>query len=317
MLVIDRETVNAIADYRGLVGALTEMYRSGVDVLDRTILTQPTPSGAEADCLIQTAWMRDKAFGLKIANVFPDNVARGIPSVVGLYVLFDGKTGEPLATIDGVAETFFKTASNSAVASNLLARPEAKVLAMFGAGKLAPHLVKAHAAVRPIERVLIWNRTHANAERLAAELDRPGFRVTATRDAAAAAAEADIVTAATFATAPIVKGQWLKPGAHVDLVGGYTPNFREADGEAVRRSGRLYVDSRQSTVGVCGDVIGPVSEGHLSDATIHDLFELVQGKAQGRRGADDITVFKSGGGGHEDLAAALALCEAARKRASA
>ncbi len=137
----------------------------------------------------------------------------------------------------------------------------------------------------------------------------------AVADPAEAAAEADIVSAATFATEPIVKGAWLKPGAHVDLVGGYTPQFREADGEAVRRSGRLYVDSRQSTVGVCGDVIGPIGEGVLSEANVIDLFELAQGKAQGRRGDDDITVFKSGGGGHEDLAAALALYEAAKGRA--
>ncbi len=278
------------------------------------MLSQPTPSGAEADCLIQSAWMRDKAFGMKIANVFPDNLAKGIPSVVGLYVLFDGTTGEPLATIDGVAETFFKTASNSAVASNLLARKDARVLAMFGAGKLAPHLVKAHAAVRPIERVLVWNRTQVNAEKLAAELTAAGFRATAVADPAEAAAEADIVSAATFATEPIVKGAWLKPGVHVDLVGGYAPQFREADGEAVRRSGRLYVDSRQSTVGVCGDCLGPIAEGVLTEARVIDLFELAQGKAAGRLAEDDITVFKSGGGGHEDLAAALALYEVARAR---
>ena len=237
MLVIDRETVNRIADYRQLVAALTAMYRTGVDALERTILTQPAPKGGENDCLIQTAWMRDKAFGMKIANVFPDNLAKGIPSVVGLYVLFSGATGEPLATIDGVAETFFKTASNSAVASDLLARKDSRVLAMFGAGKLAPHLVKAHAAVRPIERVLVWNRTHANAEKLAAELTTAGFRAAATADPATAASEADIVNAATFATEPIVKGAWLKPGAHVDLVGGYTPIYREADGEAVECPG--------------------------------------------------------------------------------
>lgn len=314
MLVIDRETVNAIADYRALVAALTEMYRTGVDALERSILTQPAPEGGENDCLIQTAWMRDKAFGLKIANVFPANLSKGIPSVVGLYVLFDGTTGEPLATIDGVAETFFKTASNSAAASNLLARKDARVLAMFGAGKLAPHLVKAHASVRAIERVLVWNRTQANAEKLAAELSAAGFRAAATADPATAASEADIVSAATFATEPIVKGAWLKGGAHVDLVGGYAPQFREADGEAVKRSGRLYVDSRQSTVGVCGDVIGPIKEGVLTDAKVIDLFELAQGKAQGRRGDDDITVFKSGGGGHEDLAAGLALFELARAR---
>jgi ornithine cyclodeaminase len=314
MRVLDRETVEAIADYPMLVEALTSMYRAGVDVIDRALLTQPAPGGeGTADCLIQTAWMRDKAFGLKIANVFPGNVKRGLPSVVGLYVLFDGTTGEALAVIDGVAETFFKTASNSAVASNLLARPDAGVLLMMGAGNLAPYLIAAHSTVRPIERVLIWNRTKANAEKLARRLDRPGRPVIAVDDPAAAVAEADIVSCATFATAPILKGDWLKPGAHVDLVGGYTPELREADGEVVRRGGRLYVDSRLSTVGVAGDVIGPIGEGVLDEARIIDLFELASERAEGRRSADDITVFKSGGGGHEDLAAALALLAQAER----
>lgn len=312
MIVIDERRVHAIADYRTLVAALTDMYRAGVDALDRQILTQPTPSGAEADCLIQTAWMRDKAFGLKIANVFPDNAKRGLPSVVGLYVLFDGTTGVPMAVIDGVSETFFKTASNSAVASNLLARAGARTLLMMGAGKLAPHLIKAHSAVRPIDRVLIWNRTQANAERLASELEREGVPARAVTDAREATAEADIVSCATFATEPILKGADLKPGAHVDLVGGYQPHFREADGETVRRGGRLYVDSRQSTVEVCGDVLDPIAEGVLDPSAIIDLFELARGDRPGRGSDEEITVFKSGGGGHEDLAAALALYAAAR-----
>lgn len=307
MLVIDRDKVNAIADYRVLVEALSEMYRKGVDALERQILTQPTPDGGEADCLIQSAWMRDKAFGLKIANVFPANVKIGKPSVVGLYVLFDGTTGEPMAVIDGVAETFWKTASNSAVASNLLARQDASVLLMMGAGNLAPYLIGAHSAVRPIRKVMIWNRTKAHGERLAAQLDRPGLSVIAVDDPATAAAEADIVSCATYATSPILKGTWLKPGAHVDLVGGYAPQFREADGDVARRAGRFYVDSRQSTVEVCGDLIGPLSEGALAQDRIVDLFELASGRKPGRGSDGEITLFKSGGGGHEDLAAALAL----------
>lgn len=317
MRVIDRDEVYAIADYRRLVDALAEMYRSGVDALERTILTQPGPDGGETDCLIQTAWMRGRAFGSKIANVFPANVRIGKPSVVGLYVLFDGATGEPLAAIDGVAETFFKTASNSAVASQALARPDASVLLMMGAGGLAPHLIAAHCAVRPIREVRIWNRTFASARALAEKLDRPDRPVRAVEDAAAATDGADIVSCATYAGAPILRGAWLKPGAHVDLVGGYAPQFREADGETVRRAGRLYVDSRQSTVGVCGDVIGPVSEGVLSEDRIVDLFEMLQGRRPGRQSADEITVFKSGGGGHEDLAAALCLYEIATGGAAA
>ncbi len=314
MRVIDGNEVHRIADWGQLVDALTAMYRNGVDALERSILTQPAPGGGENDCLIQTAWMRDKAFGLKIANVFPGNVKLGKPSVVGLYVLFDGATGEPTAVIDGVAETFFKTAANSAVASSLLARNDASVLLMMGAGRLAPYLIAAHASVRPISRVLIWNRTRANAEALAARLDRPGLSVVVADDPAVAARTADIVSCATYATEPILQGAWLRPGAHVDLVGGYAPHFREADGQAVRRAGgRLFVDSRPSTVGVCGDVIGPMTEGVLAGDGITDLFELASGKRPGRQAESEITVFKSGGGGHEDLAAALALVERAAR----
>jgi ornithine cyclodeaminase len=308
MRVIDYDEVHRIANWGVLVGALTDMYRNGVDALERTILTQPGPGGVENDCLIQTSWMRDRAFGLKIANVFPGNIALGKPSVVGLYVLFDGRTGEAKAAIDGVAETFFKTAANSAVASDLLARKDARTLLMMGAGRLAPYLVKAHASVRPISRVLIWNRTKANAEKLAASLTSAGLAAGVAEDPARAAAEADIVCCATYATEPILKGAWLKEGAHVDLVGGYTPQLREADGETVRRGGgRMFVDSRQSTVAVAGDLMGPLQEGVLTETAITDLFELASGRKPGRRSQSEITVFKSGGGGHEDLAAALAL----------
>jgi ornithine cyclodeaminase len=180
---------------------------------------------------------------------------------------------------------------------------------MMGAGNLAPYLIRAHASVRPIRRVMIWNRTPDKAEALAARLDRPGLSVIAINDPAPVACEADIVSCATFASAPILEGAWLRPGCHVDLVGSYTPEGREADSEVLRRAGRLFVDARLSTVGVSGDVIGPLAEGVITEEGITDLFQLARGERLGRRDAQEITVFKSGGGGHEDLAAALFLHE--------
>jgi alanine dehydrogenase len=309
MRFIDWDGVHKLADYPSLVGALASMYAGGCDAMDRLLMSQPTKDGDEGDFLMQPAWMRGRGFGIKIANVFPGNEARGKPSIIGVYLLFDGNTGEPLAVIDGTAETLVKTASNSAVATTFLARDNTETMLMMGAGNLAPYLIAAHASVRPIRRVMIWNRTKAKAESLAARLSKPGFVVEAVTDPAAAAARADLVSCATYAAEPILKGAWLKPGTHVDLVGSYRPDLRESDDDVIRRAGRLYVDARFSTVEIAGDVIEPLKSGVLSKDNITDLFELAQGKRPGRATAEEITVFKSGGGGHEDLAAALMLYE--------
>jgi alanine dehydrogenase len=307
MRIIDGTEVLKVAKFPLLVEELTRMYRSGCDAMDRMILSQPTADGDQGDFLMQPAWIRGQAFGIKIANVFPGNETRGKPSIMGSYLLFDGNTGEPLAYIDGTAETLVKTAANSAVASKLLATPDTATMLMIGAGNLAPHLIAAHASVRPIRRVMIWNRTEAKARELAARLDRPGFEVRAVSDAAAAAAEADLISCATYATDAVIRGSWVRPGAHIDLVGSYRPDLRESDDELIRRAGRLFVDARFSTVEISGDVIEPLKRGILRKEDITDLFELAQGRAKGRASKEDITVFKSGGGGHEDLATAMML----------
>lgn len=245
----------------------------------------------------------------QIANVFPGNHRRGLPSILGAYVLFDGNTGELLGCIDGPAETNVKTACNSAVASRFLARPDASTMLMMGAGALAPYLIAAHASIRPIRRVMTWNRTTEKAKALPQRLSKQGFRVEAVTDPAEAAAEADLVSCATYSTEPILKGEWLKQGAHVDLVGSYRPDLRESDDDVMRKAGRLFVDERSSTVGVSGDVIEPVRKGLVEPGEITDLFELAQGRKPGRRSDHEITVFKSGGGGHEDLATAMFLFE--------
>lgn len=311
MRFIDWDEVHRLADYPSVVDAIARMYSAGCDAMDRMIMSQPTADGDEGDFLMQPAWMRGRAFGIKIANVFPANEARGMPSILGVYVLFDGNTGALLACIDGPAETMIKTACNSAVASRLLARAGAQTMLMMGAGKLAPYLIAAHASVRPIRRVLIWNRSPDKAKALAARLNRPDFEVRAVTDAAGAAGEADLISCATYAAEPILHGKWLKPGTHVDLVGSYRPDLRESDDEVIRRAGRLYVDARFSTVEIAGDVTEPLKRKIIKPGDITDLFELSQGKRPGRADEKEITVFKSGGGGHEDLATAMMLYERA------
>ncbi|MBN8998703.1 MAG: ornithine cyclodeaminase family protein, partial [Rhizobiales bacterium] len=245
--------------------------------------------------------------GVKIVTVFPGNAARGAATVQGAYLLLSGETGAPLALIDGPRLTLWRTAAASALAADYLARPDARHLVMAGAGALAAHLVAAHAAQRPIERVSIWARRRDRAEALAARLDRPGLAVAAVHDLDAAVAEADIVSAATLAAAPLIHGDRLRSGTHVDLVGGFTPAMREADDAAVRRA-RVYVDTLAGALAEAGDIVQPIAAGVLDrDAIAGDLFALARGEAVGRRSADEITLFKSVGTALEDLAAAIAV----------
>ena len=250
MHVIDAERAHALLDYPGLVEALRELFRRGVDRLDRAFLDQPLPQGESNNWLILPAWQFGRNFGAKLVSVFPGNAGKGKEAVLGIYALFDGETGEPLAVIDGAALTVRKTAANSALAATYLAREDAERMVMVGAGAMAPHLMMAHCAVRPIREVKVWNRSAERAHRLAGDLKIDGVRIEATEDLEAAVSWADLVSCATMATKPLIKGAWLKPGTHLDLVGGYRPDMREADDDAVKRAQRHYIDTRMTTIGV-------------------------------------------------------------------
>jgi alanine dehydrogenase len=224
-----------------------------------------------------------------------------LPSVQALYPLFDGKNGAPLAVLDGTALTYRKTAADSALGSRLLSNPHSRILLMVGAGALSPYLIDAHRALRPsIERVLIWNRDRAKAAKLAKTL-----KAEVADDLERAVREADIVSCATSSTSPVVKGSWLKPGAHLDLVGSFTPEMREADDEAVKRA-RLFVDSRWFAIDQPGDLADPLRRGVIRRQDIEaDLFELCRDGYDVNRKPEDITLFKNGGGAHLDLFTAL------------
>jgi ornithine cyclodeaminase len=188
----------------------------------------------------------------------------------------------------------------SALAADYLARSDARTLLVVGAGAQAPWMVAAHRTVRPsLSRVLVWNRTPAGAKALAATLHGE-----AVADLATAVAEADIITCVTASTMPLIEGARLRPGTHVDLVGGYTPAMRESDDTAVRRS-RVFVDTRRFTLHEAGDIFQPLRDGVITEADVlADLFQLVRGEVAGRRNAEEITLFKNAGGGHLDLMAA-------------
>jgi ornithine cyclodeaminase len=303
MRYIAAAELDARLEFPPLVDALRELFRRGVDHARSIHLNQPLADGRQNDWLLLPAWQFGRHMGIKLVSVFPGNESKGLASIQGLYVLFDGQSGLPVAAIDGAAITLWKTAANSALAATYLARADARTLLMIGAGALAPYLARAHCAVRPIDRVMIWNRTPANAGRMAAGLGRHGLAAEVAGDLAAAVGQADVVSCATMATAPVVNGAWLRPGVHLDLVGGYRPDMREADDEAVRRA-RIFIDAWFTAGAHCGDICTPLAAGLIAKDAVTDTFQLARGERPGRRGDDEITLFKSGGGGHEDLGTA-------------
>ncbi|MBN9010876.1 MAG: ornithine cyclodeaminase family protein [Rhizobiales bacterium] len=306
MRFIDAAAIDQALDVPALVEALREAFRGGITVPTRHHHTVPRAGAADATFLLMPAWNDDPAsfIGTKLVTIFPDNATRGQASVLGTYVLMEGATGRVVALLDGVALTLRRTAAASALAATYLARPDARRLLMVGAGALAPHLIAAHAAVRPIREVAIWNHRPERAEALAARLDRPGLAVRAVTDLDAEIAAADIVSAATLSTEPLVHGEALRPGTHVDLVGGFTPHMREADDAAIARA-RVHVDTRAGATKEAGDITQPLASGALAEgAILGDLFDLAAGRSIGRQGAGEITLFKSVGTAIEDLAAA-------------
>ncbi len=241
--------------------------------------------------------------GVKIVNVFPGNSARGLPAVLGLYVLQSGVTGAPLATMDGTRLTLWRTAAASALAARHLARSDAKSLLLVGAGAMAPFLARAHASQRRIERIAVWNHRPEGAHRLAQGLIAQGFRAHATGRLEEAVREADIISCATLSQTPLVAGAWLKAGQHLDLVGAFNMHMREADDAALKRA-RVFVDTG-AALEEGGDVAIGLQNGALTRAdVVADLAALVRG-APGRGGPLEITLFKSVGAAIEDLAAAM------------
>jgi len=307
--VVTAGDIDRLLTYESLIAALEEAFRSDIAVPDKIAYFVPQPDGSEAKVLLMPAWTvsGERFIGHKLVNVFPGNLKHGKPSVNGSYLLMSGDTGETLAVMDGAALTLWRTACASALAAKFLARPDASHLVIVGTGALAPHLVRAHRAVRPIERVTLWNRTRSRAVSTAFALSAAGIEPTIADDLEEAVREADIVSCATLSEAPLIKGAWLRKGTHVDLVGAFTLKTRESD-DAVMRRARIYVDWRKSAPKSSGDIAVPLRKKVIALKDIRgDLFELCQGKVKGRTGKDHITLFKSTGVAIEDLAAAMLI----------
>lgn len=311
MRVLDAAAIDSALDFPALIETIDAALRSEI-VSPVRHHHQIERADGNATNLIMPAWNAgtDGFLGIKIVNVFPGNAARSLPSVMGTYVLMNGDTGAPLAVMDGARLTLWRTAAASALAARYLAKTQATTHLMVGAGALAPFFIRAHRAVHPINRTILWNKTRASAEELAAGLAQDGIAVEVTDSLETAARQADIISTATLSTTPLIHGAWLKPGAHLDCVGAFSPSMRETDDEAVLRA-RLFADIRASVLKEGGDFVQPLRAGLIGEAKIEaDLFDLARGTVVFERKTGDITFFKSTGSAIFDLAAATLVAKA-------
>ena len=257
--------------------------------------------------LSRAAWIDGMGQLVKTATIFPGNAAQGLSNINGAVTLFSDETGVLEAVIDFHLVTKWKTAGDSAFAATQLARPDSRNILIVGAGTVAHSLREAYGAVFPDAQFTVWNRSPAGAEKLAAAYPK----VTVATDLETAVRAADIVTCATMTTQPILRGDWLQPGQHIDLIGAYRPDMREADDTCLKRA-CVFVDSRDTTLGHIGEIKIPLEQNTISEADI--LADYYQPDRFKRPKNDEITLFKNGGGAHLDLMTSRYILEAWRAR---
>ncbi len=250
----------------------------------------------------------EEVFGAKLVTLFPDNPSRGIPTVQGYILLFNRADGTPLALVEAASVTALRTAAASAAATRVLAREDASILAVLGCGVLAESHLEAMLAIRPVRDVRVWGRDVQKATAFAKRhANRGGARVRAVADAAEAVADAHLVCTVTGSNTPILEGEWLSPGAHVNLVGAHNPATREADGAVLAR-GRVYTEITEFALAEAGDLLLAVEEGHFAlDDIVGEIGQVIGGEIPGRTDDGQITVYKSLGNTAQDLAAARAV----------
>jgi len=303
MKVILDAQVKDLLPWDVLISELREAFSTGVSQPLRTAHTIPVPGEPDASFLAMPAWEEGGKLAVKILFIAPGNSARNLPAVNASVMVFDAVTGQAEAAMEGAELTARRTAATSALAADLMARKDATSLLIVGAGTIAGNLIPAHRTVRDYDTVQIWARRPERALELAARFDD---NVTAITDLDAAVAQADVIATATISSDPLIKGALLKDGAHLDLVGGFTTEMREADSEALKRApGGIIVDTYDGAMAEAGDITQPLADGSITRADIvGDMAELCRGEARPRQSDSQITVFKSVGAAIEDFVAA-------------
>lgn len=304
MQMLDKTQTTARLPWPALRESLRGIFREGCDAPLRQRYPLPQKDAAEGSLLLMPAWQAHRFTGVKIVHVNPSNARQpGLQAVHSTYLLSHGETGQPLCLLDGGTLTDRRTAAASVLAAEYLARPDSSRLLLLGSGKVAHALAEAYAERFPLRDIRVWSRRADSAARLAAHLAEAGLpaRAVAQPDPAGA----DIISAATLSTTPLLDGAAVEPGTHVDLVGAFRPDMRESDATLMRRA-RVFVDTRAGALAEAGDVVQAIAEGAIAAEDIQgDLFDLCQGRRPGRGGAAEITLFKSVGWAGEDLAAAV------------
>ncbi|MFD0799527.1 ornithine cyclodeaminase family protein [Maribacter chungangensis] len=304
-IYISDDFINENTHFPALLAALKEGF-SSPDILvpQRHHHDFPNPeTGSDSTLLLMPAWHPAKIAGVKIATVSPENGRYDLPSIQAIYVLINAITGTMIATMQAKSLTAKRTAAASALASSFLSRKDASSLLMIGTGALSANLIRAHASVRPIKEVFVWGRNAEKAKAICSELKEENFSCTAIMQIDDKIGDMDIISCATLSKTPLVLGKYLKPGQHIDLVGAYKKDMREAD-DAVIQKASVYVDT-PAGLHESGDTSIPLHSGILTEDTIKgNLFTLCSGEVSGRKSEKEVTVFKSVGHALEDLMAA-------------
>ena len=309
MKVYDRENVASSLQYEILIEALRKAFSSKITAPERVQHTIKNKNGSDATLLLMPAWKIGEHIGIKIVSVFPENTTNNMNAVHANYFLMNANDGKPVAVMDGTELTLRRTACASALAADYLVNKNVDTLLMIGTGNLAPHMIKAHCVVRNYSRILIWGRNEEKAERLALSLKIKDKEIVAKNDLKEALNIADVISCATLSQKPLIMGDWIKPGQHLDLVGAFTPDMAEADSKAIAKS-KVVVDTYEGALSESGELINALKEGRIKkEHILSDLRELVLEEKNIRKDSNDITLFKSVGTALEDLAAAELVIE--------
>ena len=303
---ISNEFIEENTNFLELISEIKQHFSSNeVIVPMRQHHDFPNPEvQADSTLLLMPAWNPSKNAGVKIVTVSPENAQFDLPSIQGTYIYFDAIKGSIKAILEAKSLTVKRTAAASALAASYLSRKDASSLLMIGTGALSINLIKAHAAVRPIKEVFIWGRNFEKATAICAVLKNEKFTIKAIKTIEEKIKEVAIISCATLSKRPLILGKYLKNGQHIDLVGAYKKDMREADDETISRAS-VYLDTFQGGLKESGDIVIPLQNGTLKEKDIKaDLFQLCSAQKTGRSTAEEITVFKSVGHALEDLAAA-------------
>jgi ornithine cyclodeaminase len=310
-MILDQQKTAEALPWKELIDCLDKIFTQTVNSPVRHHHNMKVPGDPDATLLLMPAWIEGEYSGVKIVNVFPGNNKRGLAGLTGHYLLSCGKTGRLFLQLDGNELTSRRTAAVSALASRYLSREDTNSMLMVGTGRMARYLIPAHMSVRPIEVVHVWGRNPDSAQHLVEELRVDGINahICLPENLQKVAQQVDLISCATMATEPLIMGEWLSAGAHLDLVGSFTPKMRETNNAAMQ-IGAVFVDTRAGAFSETGDILIPISEGAITEESIvAEFFDLCSGQHRGRADLVNsdkaITVFKSVGAAIEDLAAAI------------